>query len=266
MKFSIGFIFVLVALAAILSATFAVRLRQTALFEQESKRDRVAVLVLQYIIANDDQWPPDWESLKPYYRIHPNDDYDFQQLTEEFTVDFSLDAATLHEIANDPERARLFAPIKRPSTADQPEPMNGVQIDPIIKHYQISIRRTRESKKRDVALLIESYIRQHEGQWPPNWDSLQTHHAAWRATLLTVMPGFKVWAFEELTEEITVDFSLDAATLHEVANDPKKSRQFQPIKLPPTAGSVISDYVNRVLYPEILKHYRDVPAESRRFP
>ena len=112
MKFSIRSIFVLVALAAILSATFAVVLHQIAIFEQESKRDRVACLILQYISANDDQWPPDWESLKPYYIIHPNDDYDFQQLTEELNVDFTLDKATLFEIADDPERAR-------PVSADQ---------------------------------------------------------------------------------------------------------------------------------------------------
>ena len=117
MKFSIRSIFVLVALAAILSATFAVVLRQIAIFEQESKRDRVACLILQYISANDDQWPPDWESLKPYYIIHPNDDYDFQQLTEELNVDFTLDKATLHEIANDPKKSGQFQPIKLPPTA-----------------------------------------------------------------------------------------------------------------------------------------------------
>ena len=154
----------------------------------------------------------------------------------------------------------------QPSTADQSAGMSRDTIRMIIEHYQFAKRLNLESKQTDVAFLILSYIRDHEGQWPPNWDSLQTHDAALRAALMTVMPGIKVWAFEELTEEITVDFSLDAATLHEIANDPKKSGQFQPIKLPPTAGSVISDYVNRVLYPKILKHHRDVPAERRPFP
>ncbi len=258
MKFSIRFIFVLVALAAISSATFDLVLRQTALYKQESKRDRIAFLILNYISANDDQWPPNWESLKPYYTIHPNDDFDFQQLTEEFKVDFTFDKTTLFEIADDPQRARLFKPIKTTISSDQSEDMNRFTIDIIIEHYQFAKRENLESKQTEIAFIITRYLRDNEDQWPPDWDALQPYHV--------VHPNMENWAFDELAQEFTVDFSLDAATLRKIANDPKKSSQFQPAKLSITTGSEVSDDFIRVLYQDILRRYRDVPAENRRFP
>ena len=258
MKFSLRYIFVLVALAAILSAALEFTLRQYAMFKQDSKRDRIAFLILDYVIANGDQWPPDWESLKPHYTIRPNDDYDFQQLTEEFEIDFTLDKKTLYQIAGDPQKTRQFEPFKIPMASDQSEARDRFAFDMIINHYQNTKRYHLELRQIAIEILIRSYLADHEYQWPPNWAALQPYHAA--------LPRLRKLDFEELPQYFTVDFSLDTATLCEIANDPKKSAQFQPVKLLPTFGSKLPSELRSVLFQDILRHYRDVPTDNRQFP
>ena len=121
MKFSIRYIFLLVTAAAIVSAMVAFDLRDRQQIEQERKRTEVVFLIVEYIRDNQGHWPPNWEALQPYYSGNRTvgGNWDFQQLSEDVAIDFSFDRATLYDIANDPEKSRLFEPIKLPPADDR---------------------------------------------------------------------------------------------------------------------------------------------------
>ena len=248
MKFSLRYIFVLVTMAGVLSAMFAWHLRDDQRFELMMKQDDVRFLIYDYISDNQGRWPTDWASLQPYFQSHPmNSDSDWENLTEQVTVDFTYDRAELLKIAGDPAGARPFKLFR------EPRPTGFVDIPPMILDYY---RHELKSQQMRTALLILFYIRDHQGEWPPDWASLRPYFPALTDTAEIGKD------FQQLTEEVTVDFSFDMTTLNEIATDPTKSCQFEPIKF--LAPKDRASHPIRRLHQKILQYYRDHPGGNAR--
>ena len=114
MKYSIRLLLIATVLASIVAYLIAAELRSTARVRNEDAQIICAVLVCDYLDENQNQWPPDWETLKPFFDTrYPNgNDPSFDDIQEEVVVDFEVDGTKLLETCVNEKMASAFNPIQ----------------------------------------------------------------------------------------------------------------------------------------------------------
>ena len=97
-----------------------------------------------------------------------------------------------------------------------------------------------------VAYLVVEYLRTYKNNWPPDWDALEpTFNGAYRKNSL--------WTFDELKNEVLLEFQIDGPSLLEVARNPEKSLEFNAIQSKSVAREHFKTDPNQI----ILDHFRD---------
>src|SRR5690606_36269821 len=82
---------------------------------------QLSAMLVEYMKANDDQWPRDWEDLRPYYAValeNGGSDYcTFDQIRACMWVDFSVDPSRIRDALNDSEEPsdRFISPRNGPT-------------------------------------------------------------------------------------------------------------------------------------------------------
>ena len=113
MNFSIRSLLVVLLLCAIAAAIIASDVRRKSLLRTEDSQLIVAILVSEYLDANNNEWPKDWSSLSPLFEKMPQGSrYTFSEIQNRVDLDFSIDGSELLQICTSPKRAATFRPIR----------------------------------------------------------------------------------------------------------------------------------------------------------
>ena len=111
MKFSIRSLLLCAIPVAIASSVIALAVREKQRTRNEDEQFAVAFLVCDYLDANQKQWPPNWNALKPFHDTRFPDE-NFTDLQNHVFLDFTVDTTNLLETCVNTQLASEFKPIR----------------------------------------------------------------------------------------------------------------------------------------------------------
>ena len=110
-KFSIRSLLLYAIPVAIASSVIALAVREKQRPRNEDEQFAVAFLVCDYLDANQKQWPPNWNALKPFHDTRFPDE-NFTDLQNHVFLDFTVDTTNLLETCVNTQLASEFKPIR----------------------------------------------------------------------------------------------------------------------------------------------------------
>ena len=126
MNLSLRFLLLCVVLVTAAISVFAIGMRhqgrntagEVQREESELRQTVVAYLVCDYLDTNKNQWPPNWEALKPFHDARfPK--VPFDELQRHVTLDFTIDPSRLLETCVNAQLAADFKPIRSKTRGDE---------------------------------------------------------------------------------------------------------------------------------------------------
>ena len=117
MRYSIRSILIAVVVCAFAALWVASEIRMRAQNASENQQMLVAFLVCEYLFENTNQWPPDWDALKPIFdsEYKKTSPWNFDDLKRDVTLRFDIDGPSLIGTAIDGKKSRLFRAIESKS-------------------------------------------------------------------------------------------------------------------------------------------------------
>ena len=118
MKYSIRLLLIAMVFGSIAAYLIAAEFRSSARMRNEDAQIITAVLVCDYLDANQNQWPTDWNKLEQFFNTrYPNgNDLSFDDIQTEVSVDFKIDGTKLLETCVSRTMSAKFRPIESKRT------------------------------------------------------------------------------------------------------------------------------------------------------
>ncbi|MDB2686510.1 hypothetical protein N9Y42_04810 [Mariniblastus sp.] len=136
MKYTIRNMLIALVVCSIVAAIVASVMRSQARNADEELQVTVAFLVCDYLFASANEWPPDWEALKPHFvaRFKNNPDFEFDHIMQHVDLDFDIDGPALMGIAINVDKSRAFRAIRSKSSFDEYRETDPNQI--VLDHFR----------------------------------------------------------------------------------------------------------------------------------